>query len=419
MAELRWILLLAGLVFLAGLTAWEMRRPRQGRGGVGARERADRNDRHEPTLSRAGDMGTTSVALAATPRWNVPAWDTPERDHDEPPRSARETREARVPLEDPIHIDLPAHDASLEDLSQDLPVESPLVVSFDEPLDLPEDAIPTLVPREAFEITDARHYEHRIIEPPYEEPPHDVPTLHAAAGHESVEHESVGQERAGQEGPGREAEAPEKAAFDRAAQEHDGLRSQTTLHAQACPDAYPEEPPGGGSAAELLTGRLVEDTALPCAEPVEPIVDWPPETQRHILAVRVVGVNPDRMAGRPLRQALSACGFVHGRFGIFHQPGADGRALVSAANLSKPGVFDPTSMDFQRFRGLGLFAVLPGPLPPAAAFDHLLDTAGDLAQRLHARLQDEHGKPLDEERLEAMARIVQDMTQGLRAEPAA
>ncbi|HEX4375927.1 MAG TPA: cell division protein ZipA C-terminal FtsZ-binding domain-containing protein [Steroidobacteraceae bacterium] len=413
MAELRWILLLAGLVFLAGLTAWEMRRPRQGRGGVGARERTDRNDRHEPTLSHAGDMETPSVALAAAvpsyatvaaPRWNVPAWDTPERDHDEPPRPARESREARVPLEDPIHIDLPPHDASEQDSSQDLPVESPLVVSFDEPLDLPENAIPTLVPREAFEITDARHYEHRIIEAPYEEPPHEVPTLHAAAG---------------QEGVRREAEALEEAAFDRAAQEHDGVRSQPTLHAPAYPDACPDEHPGAGSAAELLTGRLVEDTALPCAEPIEPIVDWPPETQRHILAVRVVGVNPDRMAGRPLRQALSACGFVHGRFGIFHQPGADGRALVSAANLSKPGVFDPTSMDFQRFRGLGLFAVLPGPLPPAAAFDHLLDTAADLAQRLHARLQDEHGMPLDEERLEAMARIVQDMTQGLRAEPAA
>ena len=163
------------------------------------------------------------------------------------------------------------------------------------------------------------------------------------------------------------------------------------------------EPAGGSSGASA-----------------EPIVDWPPEEQRHILAVRVVGLNPDRMSGRPLRQALSACGFVHGRFGIFHQPGADGRALISAANLNKPGVFDPASMDFQRFRGLGLFAVLPGPLPPAAALDHLLDTAGDLAQRLHARLQDEHGMPLDEERLEGMARIVQGMTQsGLRAEPAA
>ena len=143
-------------------------------------------------------------------------------------------------------------------------------------------------------------------------------------------------------------------------------------------------------------------------------------TRDHAIAVSMVGLGADRMSGRPLRQALAACGFAHGRFGIFHQPGADGRALISAANLSKPGVFDPATMDFQRFRGLGLFAVLPGPLPPAAALDHLLDTAGDLAQRLQARLQDEHGMPLDEERLEEMARVVHGMSQNLlRAEPAA
>ncbi|MFO1402088.1 MAG: hypothetical protein U1F30_12910 [Steroidobacteraceae bacterium] len=32
MASLRWILLLAGLLFIAGLALWERRRPRQARG---------------------------------------------------------------------------------------------------------------------------------------------------------------------------------------------------------------------------------------------------------------------------------------------------------------------------------------------------------------------------------------------------
>jgi FtsZ-interacting cell division protein ZipA len=169
--------------------------------------------------------------------------------------------------------------------------------------------------------------------------------------------------------------------------------------------------------------QVVEDQPAPAMGPGDilvPIVEWPPEDQRHILSVRVVALNPERLLGRPLRQALGACGFVHGRFGIFHQPGTDGRALISAPNQSKPGSFDPGSMDFQRFRGLGLFTVLPGPLPPAAALDHLLDTASDLAERLQARLQDEHGQPLDEVRLEALARTVQDMSNGaLRTEPAA
>jgi cell division protein ZipA len=183
----------------------------------------------------------------------------------------------------------------------------------------------------------------------------------------------------------------------------------------------PEVEPQGEARDEATeTQSEVENIILPALEPMTPIVEWPPEDQRQIISVRVVGLSPDRLCGRPLRQALAACGFVHGRFGIFHQPGTDGRALVSAANLSKPGSFDTGSMDFQRFRGLGLFAVLPGPLPPAAALDHLLDTAGDLAERLQARLQDEHGMPLDEERLEAMARTVHEISHGaLRAEPAA
>ncbi len=402
MAELRWILLLAGLVFLAGLTAWELRRPRQGRGGVVARERGDRSERHEPTLSHMDGVETPTGALAAAvpshatiaggvAKWNVPAWDTPVRDHDEQPHPPRETRDVRVPLEDPVQIELPSQDPSME---------SPLVVSFDEPLDLPEEVIPTLVPREAFEITDARHYHHAILESPHDDLPQEAP--HDEAWPEEVRHD----------------EPPRDVPTLRAAVEHDAPVNGETA-ADALARAYPDQQPAAGSAAELLTARRAEEVPLATAEPIDPIVEWPPETQRHILAIRVVGVNPDRMAGRPLRQALSACGFVHGRFGIFHQPGADGRALVSAANLSKPGVFDPATMDFQRFRGLGLFAVLPGPLPPAAALDHLLDTAGDLAQRLHARLQDDHGMPFDEERLEAMARIVQDMSQSLRAEPAA
>jgi FtsZ-interacting cell division protein ZipA len=120
-----------------------------------------------------------------------------------------------------------------------------------------------------------------------------------------------------------------------------------------------------------------------------------------------------------VRQALGACGFEHGRFGIFHQPGADGRALLSAANLTKPGIFDLPNMDFQRFSGLSLFAVLPGPLPPAAALDHLLDTAQDLAERLRARLQDEQGLALGATQLENLRRTVQDLTSAERAEPAA
>jgi FtsZ-interacting cell division protein ZipA len=282
MAALRWILLLAGLVFLAALAAWELRRPRQAR-------RVEPDAGHLEDASPA-PPGSFRTALSLRPRKRLAP----------PPR-----------------VDFP-------------PLDAPDV------LDVPEAAVP----------------EAGV--------PQDLDTTPVAA--------------------------------------------PMVLPLQSIE----------GDAAE------VTEQPLPVDLTNSPIVEWPPEAQRHVICVRVVSLSPERLSGRPLRQALAACGFVHGRFGIFHQPGTDGRALISAANLSKPGVFDPISMDFQRFRGLGLFTVLPGPLPPAAALDHLLETASDLAQRLRARVQDEQGLTLDEARLEAMMRSVQNMGDGaLRTEPAA
>jgi cell division protein ZipA len=173
--------------------------------------------------------------------------------------------------------------------------------------------------------------------------------------------------------------------------------------------ARTEGQPHDASATQPLPGVL----------PRPAVVDWPPESERHILSLRIAALSHERLSGRVVRQALGACGFEHGRFGIFHQAGADGRALLSAANLSKPGIFDLPNMDFQRFSGLSLFAVLPGPLPPAAALDHLLDTAQDLAERLRARLQDEQGLTLGAAQLETLRRTVQDLTAAEPAEPAA
>jgi FtsZ-interacting cell division protein ZipA len=100
---------------------------------------------------------------------------------------------------------------------------------------------------------------------------------------------------------------------------------------------------------------------------------------------------------------------VHGRFGIYHQADGEGRALLSVASLAKPGVLDPINMDFQRLSGINLFTVLPGPLSPGAALDHLLDTARELSQRLPARVQDETGHPLDAERLEDLRERMQNL----------
>ena len=51
-------------------------------------------------------------------------------------------------------------------------------------------------------------------------------------------------------------------------------------------------------------------------------------------------------------------------------------------------------MDSQRYGGLSLFVVLPGPKRPPQAFEELLTAARNLNERLEGALQDERGGPL-------------------------
>ena len=106
-----------------------------------------------------------------------------------------------------------------------------------------------------------------------------------------------------------------------------------------------------------------------------------------------------------MRQALAAEGFVLGKFAIFHKPGPDGRALLSIASLTKPGTFEAHTIDMQRFSGLNVFAVLPGPLPGPATVDELLASAQVLAQRLHGTLKDDQGEPLTPARTAVMRNL--------------
>ena len=107
----------------------------------------------------------------------------------------------------------------------------------------------------------------------------------------------------------------------------------------------------------------------------------------------------ERFAGASLRQALVGEGFVHGEFSIFHKPLSDGRVILSAASLTRPGIFEPASMDSASFAGLNLFAVLPGPLSGRETFERLLLVGRTLAQRLRGELLDQRGQALDEARL--------------------
>ena len=163
-------------------------------------------------------------------------------------------------------------------------------------------------------------------------------------------------------------------------------------------------PSDAGRGLPVVDSVTLTDEAAPSAAPAAPRAEWPAERERRIVGLRIVGRNGERFTGASVRQALQGEGFVHGEMQIFHRTTGDGRVLISAASLTRPGNFDLATMDSMFYRGLNLFAVLPGPLPPRDTTDKLLLAAHTIAQRLRADLQDSRGEPLTESRAAEMRR---------------
>jgi cell division protein ZipA len=132
----------------------------------------------------------------------------------------------------------------------------------------------------------------------------------------------------------------------------------------------------------------------------EPQIRWPPDQQpERVLGLRVVASPDHFFQGREVRLALLANGLRYGPQQIFHRVDEHGNVLASVANLMRPGSLLPESMDGQQFRGLSVFAVLPGCLPDTQLLDGLLKLARNLMTRLGGLLQDEHGRELSAERV--------------------
>jgi FtsZ-interacting cell division protein ZipA len=153
------------------------------------------------------------------------------------------------------------------------------------------------------------------------------------------------------------------------------------------PSAPPADPAPGKSAATAA--------AAPAQAPNVA------ETQR-IVTVRVCASGELRWAGTDLMAALDAHGLAYGRYKVFHRKHSDGRTLFCAASLVEPGTFDIAKMPGDEFRGLTLFAVLPGPADAVQTIDALIATAVELADALQGVVQDSKGAPLTAQRAEAL-----------------
>ena len=125
------------------------------------------------------------------------------------------------------------------------------------------------------------------------------------------------------------------------------------------------------------------------------------ETQR-IVTIRVCAAGEMRWSGGQLAAALELHGLAFGRYQVFHRKHADGRSLFCVASLIEPGTFDVARMAEQEFRGVTMFAVLPGPIPPVDTVDELLGTGRGLAEALSGTLQDAKGLPMSSQRAAAL-----------------
>jgi cell division protein ZipA len=149
----------------------------------------------------------------------------------------------------------------------------------------------------------------------------------------------------------------------------------------------------------FLTGSTVENSDRLAA--VAPHAPNTAEMQR-IVTVRVCAVGETRWPGVDLLAALELHGLAFGRYQVFHRKHVDGRSLFCVASLVEPGTFDVAEMPVQEFRGVTLFAVLPGPIVPLETVDELLRTARGLAEELSGTVQDAKGMPLSPQRAAAV-----------------
>jgi cell division protein ZipA len=361
MPELRWTLLIIGVLFIAILAWWERRRPHQA-----SRQAPHISGEPRPIVSNDPSWGPDieSANPRANPNARLEPLILPEI------RTEVRGRESTVRRELPV---------------VEIPAGSPIGLRADNDED----------DEEAIAAEEAEEAEEAIAE---EEEGEElaVPVVESISVDERPGSPESVPQYARQPSPGP-APGSTPASVSGLAPKPEPVpqrASRSVLEQASGPDQQPPSEPAAAGP--------VPDLPPPVVATVRPIVDWPPEDQRKLVSLRLVARPPERFRGSLVRQALAAEGFVLGDLDIFHKPDAQNRAVLSAASLTKPGTFDLDTMDTQRYVGLNLFAVLPGPKTPQKAFEDLLQTARMLNERLEGALQDERGGPLTPTRIQAL-----------------
>lgn len=180
----------------------------------------------------------------------------------------------------------------------------------------------------------------------------------------------------------------------------DAVVSRPATAGRREPHIDPEASAPVASAAAPAAPRTPQQASKPAA--ATPSQEAPKEAPQKILALRIAAAASAPFAGRALREAIIAEGLEFGRYKVFHRLHESGEPVFSLASLKEPGTFDPATMDGLSYRGVAMFAVLPGPLAAAQALEQLVEAARAIAERLGGILQDDRGAALSAARIEQL-----------------
>jgi FtsZ-interacting cell division protein ZipA len=384
-SELRLLLAAICVPLLLGIWWWSARRSRQAPGNAVLRESLG----SAPAPGRdAGGFGDAETDRPAAPRtWGVPPFEplsirTADFDHeliDDLRMTARVDRSEDLPMTSHADRgeDLPM--TSHADRSEDLPMTSHADRGEDLPMtshaDRGEDLPMTSHADRSEDLPMTAHAD-RGEDPPM--------TSHADRGED---HSVSG------------AAGPQIAMDERSAGATDEMDFMGAHPAPVAARPEPDCAPGAKPAPTASAAGL--DRPSEPAAGTDSQAPSAGETRR-IVTVRVSALGDGRWLGSELMRALEKQGLVYGRYQVFHRRLSDGRSQFCAASLVEPGTFDIERMPQEEFRGVTLFAVLPGPAEPLQTHDALIHTAARLAETLHGVVQDSHGVPLSPQRADAL-----------------
>ncbi|MGI2260375.1 cell division protein ZipA [Shewanella sp. GXUN23E] len=151
---------------------------------------------------------------------------------------------------------------------------------------------------------------------------------------------------------------------------------------------------------QMAQADIIEPAAQQQSQPQEQPLGDPTD----VLVLHVCAKEGGELAGAELLPCLLTLNFKFGEMNIFHRHednAGTGKVLFSLANMVKPGVFDPDSMEQFTTQGVALFMTLPCHGDALRNFSIMLNSACQLADDLGAEVLDDRRQPWQSETKQA------------------